>query len=118
MRIMRALILTAFLVLIAGLGTQISAQSGDGGARTTQTTASAESDELRDCVQMLDQSIAEVRALKARVASLEQLRSLDSQIIAKKDETIADQKKLIDIYEKRRGLRVSFLFGLIKISKQ
>jgi flagellar motility protein MotE (MotC chaperone) len=66
---------------------------------------------------MLDQSIAEVRALKAKVTALEQLVGLDNQILAKKDETIADQKRLIDIYEKRKGTTVSFLFGLIKIRK-
>ena len=115
MRIMRILILTVLLILTAGIASQISAQSNDGGARTTQTTASA--DELRDCSQMLDQSIAEARALKAKVTALEQLVNLDNQIIAKKDETIGEQKKLIDLYEKRRGTRISFLFGLIKISK-
>jgi hypothetical protein len=116
MRIMRTLILALFLVLTAAIGNQISAQSGDGGVRTTPATQSV-SDELRDCSQMLDQSIAEVRALKAKVAALEQLNGLNGQIIVKKDETIADQAKLIGIYEKRKGLRVSFLFGLIKVSK-
>lgn len=66
---------------------------------------------------MLDQSIAEVRALKAKTAALDQLRSLDAEIIGKKDVTIGEQKKLIDIYEKRKGTTVSFLFGLIKIRK-
>jgi hypothetical protein len=66
---------------------------------------------------MLDQSIAEARALKSKVSALEQLVNLDNQIIAKKDDAIAEQKKLIDIYEKRKGMRISFLFGLIKISK-
>lgn len=66
---------------------------------------------------MLDQSIAEVRALKAKAAALEELNDLNKQIIAKKDETIAEQKKLIEIYEKRKGTRISFLWGLIKIRK-
>lgn len=66
---------------------------------------------------MLDQSIAEVRALKAKAAALEELNDLNTQIIAKKDETIAEQKKLIEIYEKRKGTRISFLWGLIKIRK-
>jgi hypothetical protein len=66
---------------------------------------------------MLDQSIAENRALKDENGTLKKLHAVDKQIIAKKDETIADQKSLIEIYEKRKGLRVSFLFGLIKISK-
>lgn len=66
---------------------------------------------------MLDQSIEEVRALKAKVAALESLRSINNEIIAKKDEQIADQAKLISIYEKRKGTTLSFFFGLIKFTK-
>ena len=66
---------------------------------------------------MLDQSIEEVRALKAKTAAFEQLVDLQKQIITRKDETIAEQKKLIEMYEKRKGTRISFLFGLIKITK-
>ena len=66
---------------------------------------------------MLDQSIAEVRALKAKTASLEQLRTINNEIIGKKDEQIAELKKLIEIYEKRKGMTISFFFGLIKIRK-
>jgi len=66
---------------------------------------------------MLDQSIAEVRALKAKAAALEQLAGIQKDIIARKDEQIAEQAKLIAIYEKRKGTTISFLFGLIKIRK-
>lgn len=66
---------------------------------------------------MLDQSIAEVRALKAKIAVLEQLVALDERIIAKKDDAIADQAKLITMYEKRKGTELSFLWGLIKFRK-
>lgn len=66
---------------------------------------------------MLDQSIEEVRALKAKVSALESLRSINNEIIAKKDEQIADQAKLIAIYEKRKGTTLSFFFGLIKFTK-
>ena len=103
------------LVLTAAAATAISAQSNAGGATTTQTTASA--DDLRDCAQMLDQSIAEVRALKAKAAALEQLAGIQREIIARKDEQIAEQAKLIAIYEKRKGTTISFFFGLIKIRK-
>ena len=116
MQIMRTLILALFFLLTAAIGTAISAQSESGGAKITPPTASASND-LSDCAQMLDQSIAEARALKDKVAALEQLVSLDDQIIKKKDDAIADQAKLIDIYEKRKGTRISFLFGLIKFSK-
>lgn len=92
------------------------AQSNDAGATTTRTIASAESD-LRDCTQMLDQSIAEVRALKAKVAAVEQLAAVRSEIIDRKDQVISEQKKLIDQYEKRKGTTLSFLFGLIKFRK-
>lgn len=66
---------------------------------------------------MLDQSIAEVRALKAKAAALEQLVAIQKDIIARKDEQIAEQAKLIAIYEKRKGTTISFFFGLIKIRK-
>jgi len=66
---------------------------------------------------MLDQSIAEVRALKSVVANLETLNSIKDQIIEKKDEQITGQKTLIEVYERRKGLRISFLFGLIKVTK-
>ena len=66
---------------------------------------------------MLDQSIAEVRALKAKIAALEQLVALDERIIAKKDDAIGDQAKLITMYEKRKGTELSFLWGLIKFRK-
>ena len=92
------------------------AQSNGGGATTTPATASAD-DQLRDCTQMLDQSIEEVRALKAKAAALEQLVAIQKEIIARKDEQIAEQAKLISIYERRKGTTISFLFGLIKIRK-
>lgn len=66
---------------------------------------------------MLDQSIAEVRAMKAYAAQLEKLAGVQSAIIAKKDEQILEQKRLVEIYEKRRGTKLSFLFGLIKFTK-
>ena len=66
---------------------------------------------------MLDQSIEEVRALKVKVTALESLRSLNNDIIARKNEVIEDQKKIIAIYEKRKGTSISFFFGLIKIRK-
>lgn len=66
---------------------------------------------------MLDQSIAEVRALKAKAAALDQLVAIQKDIIARKDEQITEQAKLIGIYEKRKGTTISFLFGLIKIRK-
>lgn|GEM_PF-6771504 len=66
---------------------------------------------------MLDQSTAEVRALKSQAAALEKLNAINGEIAAKKDEQIAEQKKLIAVYEKRKGTKISFLFGLIKFTK-
>lgn len=116
MRIRQTLIWAMFLVLTLAAATAISAQSEPSSAPTTRTTASVESD-LRDCSQMLDQSIEEVRALKAKAAALEQLVAIQKEIIARKDEQIAEQAKLIAIYERRKGTTISFLFGLIKIRK-
>jgi regulator of replication initiation timing len=82
----------------------------------TQKTVSAD-DELRDCSQMLDQSIEENRALKKENASLTKLHSVDKQIIANKDDTIDQQGKLIAIYEKKKGTTISFFFGFVKIKK-
>ncbi len=91
------------------------AQSNQNGVPITPATASA--DDLSDCAQMLDQSIEEVRALKKVLAAQEKLNVLNDAIIEKKDAVIAEQEKQIAIYEKRKGTRISFLFGLIKITK-
>jgi len=101
------------LILISGLA--ISAQSGSGGATTIRETVSA--DDIVECSRMLDQSTAEVRALKSQAAALEKLNAINGEIAAKKDEQIAEQKKLIAVYEKRKGTKISFLFGLIKFTK-
>lgn len=83
---------------------------------TTRETVSVSND-LAECSRMLDQSISEVRALKSQVAVLEKLNAVNSEIIAKKDEQITEQKRLIAIYEKRKGTKISFLFGLVKFTK-
>lgn len=102
------------LILISALA--ISAQSDSGGAKTTPETQNA-ADDLHQCSQMLDQSLAEARALKLYAAQLEKLVEIQNSILAKKDEEISEQKKLIAIYEKRKGTKISFLFGLIKFTK-
>ncbi|MCV4753020.1 hypothetical protein OFC37_26480, partial [Escherichia coli] len=66
---------------------------------------------------MLDQSIEEVRAQRELIERLEQLNKVLTDLLLLRNQQLEDQKKLIEVYEKRRGLRISFLFGLIKISK-
>jgi chromosome segregation ATPase len=80
-------------------------------------TVNASEDDLKECTQMLDQTLDELKALKAYAASLEKKSSIDEAIEKKQAETIASQGKLIAIYEKKRGTTISFFFGLVKIKK-
>ncbi|MBT0646927.1 hypothetical protein KJJ93_28480, partial [Escherichia coli] len=73
--------------------------------------------QLQDCSQMLDQSIEEVRAQRELIERLEQLNKVLTDLLLLRNQQLEEQEKLIEVYEKRRGLRISFLFGLIKISK-
>lgn len=112
----RIQLLILSLTAIAALATATSAQSASGGAATTQTTQNANRD-LSDCVQMLDQSIAETRALRSQSAALQALATANEEVIRKLQFQIEEQRKLIELYERRKGIRVSIFFGLLKITK-
>lgn len=116
MQITRIRLLILCLTATAALATATSAQSSSGGVTTTQTTQNANRD-LSDCVQMLDQSIAETRALRSQSAALQALIAANDEVIKRLRSQIEEQQRLIETYERRKGVRVSFLFGLIKITK-
>jgi hypothetical protein len=80
-------------------------------------TAAASADDLKECTQMLDQTLDELKALKGYAASLEKRTAIDDAIQKKQSETIDQQGKLIAIYEKKKGTTISFFFGLVKIKK-
>ena len=73
---------------------------------------------MADCSQMLDQSERELKATRQVLEGYKKLAAVNEQIIQQKDLIIAEQKKLIDMYEKQKGTTFSFLFGLIKFTKK
>ncbi len=116
MQISQIKMLITCLITTAILATAILAQSAKGGAANIRPTRSAEND-LRDCSQMLDQSLAETRVLKEQIAALEKLAAAQLEVIEKLREQAGEQKKMIELYERRRGMRISFFWGLIKVQK-
>jgi hypothetical protein len=110
------LILLTLSIVILLAATATSAQSAESSASSIPKTANV-ADDLKDCTQMLDQTLDELKALKAYVVSLEKKAAVDDAIEKKQGETIDQQGKLIAIYEKKRGTTISFFFGLVKIKK-
>jgi hypothetical protein len=107
-----SLILSTAILLLA---TATSAQSVESSAKSIPTTPNA--DDLKDCTQMLDQTLDELKQLKTYAASLEKKSAIDEAIEKKQGETIDQQGKLIAIYEKKKGTTISLFFGLVKIKK-
>lgn len=66
---------------------------------------------------MLEQSLAEIRALRSHSAALQALATANEEVIRKLQFQIEEQRKLIELYERRKGIRVSIFFGLLKITK-
>jgi hypothetical protein len=72
---------------------------------------------LEKVLDALEQAEKVVEILQAEILNRQKLAKLNEDLIVKKDEIISNQTKLIGEYERRKGLTVSFLFGLIKIRK-
>jgi hypothetical protein len=72
---------------------------------------------LEKVLDALEQAQKVVEILQAEILNRQKLAKLNEDLIVKKDEIISNQTKLIGEYERRKGLTVSFLFGLIKIRK-
>jgi hypothetical protein len=72
---------------------------------------------LEKVLDALEQAEKVVEILQAEILNRQKLAKLNEDLIVKKDEIISNQTKLIGEYERRKGLTVSFLFGLVKIRK-
>lgn len=57
-----------------------------------------------------------IEALKTEIAARERLSAIDAEIIKRKDNVIGQQQKLIGILEKESRRKISFFFGLVKIT--
>lgn len=101
------------IVLIFAFALTVSAQTENKTITISQETADK-------CAKAFDEVIAVrqvVIALQTEIEKRKELQKISDDLIAKKDEVIANQNKLIIEYEKRKGTTLSFLFGLIKFRK-
>ena len=116
------LILMLFLALTAATVSQITAQSAPATAPPIRSTADV-SDDLKDCAsqlaeasQFLDQSLAEVKAAKSLIESLKAENESRKSLADIQKGVIENQQRLIDLMTKQNRRRISFAFGLIKIT--
>ena len=70
---------------------------------------------LLKALDALEKAERLVTALEAENAALRRLNAVNEQILTAKEAVIAEQVKLIEIYKKQSGRKISFLFGLIKV---
>ncbi len=70
---------------------------------------------LLKALDALDKAERLVTALEAENAALRRLNAVNEQILTAKETVISEQIKLIEIYKKQSGRKISFLFGLVKI---
>ena len=56
-----------------------------------------------------------VSALEAENAAIRRLNAVNEQILTAKETIIGEQVKLIEIYRKQSGRKISFFFGLVKV---
>ncbi len=70
---------------------------------------------LAKALDTLEKAERLVTALEAENAALRRLNAVNEQILTAKETVISEQIKLIEIYKKQSGRKISFLFGLVKI---
>lgn len=70
---------------------------------------------LAKTLDALEKTQALVKALEAQIATLNRLNQVNAELLTAKDGIINDQAKLIEIYKKQTGRKISFLFGLVKV---
>lgn len=70
---------------------------------------------LLKALDALEKAERLVTALEAENAALRRLNAVNEQILVAKETVISEQIKLIEIYKKQSGRKISFLFGLIKV---
>ncbi len=70
---------------------------------------------LSKALDALDKAERLIATLDAEIAARKRLDAVNEEILAAKNAVIAEQVKLIEIYKKQSGRKISFLFGLVKI---
>ena len=70
---------------------------------------------LAKALDALEKAERVITALEAENAALRRLSVVNEQILTAKETVISEQIKLIEIYKKQSGRKISFLFGLVKI---
>ena len=70
---------------------------------------------LAKALDALEKAERVITALEAENAVLRRLNAVNEQILTAKETVIGEQVKLIEIYKKQSGRKISFLFGLIKV---
>lgn len=99
-----------------------SIQRVSNGESVIRTSAATDDDALAIANQRLAKALdalekAErlIKALEAEIAARKRLDQVNQEIIEAKNGLILEQSKLIEIYKKQSGRKVSLLFGLVKI---
>jgi len=108
---MKFLITIIFIFLLSvGISAQNCSTIDDCNSKLTE--ASKIINKLLDIDKAKDELIATKNAeLEAR----KQLDAVNLELIKKREATIAEQDKLIRIYEKKQGRQIRFLWGIISI---
>lgn len=73
---------------------------------------------LAKTLDALEAAESAVKTMQATIEAQRKLTEINEMLIAKKDEIIKNQAELLKIYEKEKGVTVSFFFGLLKIRKR
>jgi len=86
----------------------------------SETRASCATDDVCDqrlvkTLDALEKAERLIASLDAEIAARKRLDAVNEEILAAKNAVIAEQTKLIEIYKKQSGRKISFLFGLIKV---
>jgi phage-related minor tail protein len=93
----------------------------DASAKSSPTTQAADevcNQRLAKTLDALEAAELTVKLQQAALEAQQKLAEANEKIIAKKDEIIENQADLLKIYEKEKGVTVSFFFGLLKIRKR
>lgn len=133
----RILIKLSLILIVVCVTTVINTKSqtpidsANGSARTALVGNGEKLTTARDCddalkvanqrlaktLDALEQAETVINTLQKELSTRKNLDAVNESLITKKDKIIEGQQKLIEVYEKQKGLTVSFLFGLIKIRK-
>lgn len=73
---------------------------------------------LAKTLDALEAAELTIKSQQSALDAKRKLAEINEAIIHKKDEIIKNQADLVKIYEKEKGVTISFFFGLLKIRKR